>query len=260
MSKRKYMESVSLEIPGEIWTIVLEYCIKNEYSHRWVAWTLVSTRFYKAIYGMSRVFLNIQSFENLDASAVISRFTFLKRLVILPFDGELRLPLLKNLEKLKIVNLYGVTYSCVSSPCHGRHNFSTLVPENLPSLRFLSFHHCCYKMLDMYSIPLAIRQRITHLHSNGLFSVDAKVEYNFPNLLFLKSLQTEFLMSREFSEKLQEIRCTGKQGFVNFTGKCRIYQSRASNSTKKRSYKYGMMMNGKMVGEWKWCGEPEKCI
>lgn len=101
----------------------------------------------------------------------------------------------------------------------------------------------------MCFIPREIREKITHLHSNGLHWYPLDPESNFPNLTFLKSLNSTFIWSDEFSRKIQELRCTETQDLKDFTGKCRIYEYRRTDSNRKRSYKLSMIQNGEKIVE-----------
>lgn len=249
-----FYERVISRVPREIWTHILELLHRRDrsirYCHTWVQWTLVSKTFHKAVYGMAQIFINVQLFPDVNPSPILSRFSNLKHLTLPCFTGELLLPKLEKLEKLKI--RYSEWTHCspvANSECGEKHDFSEILEENLPSLKYFSFRHSCVEKDDILKLPQKLRERMTKASLNNLLLWWGDLETLFPKAVFIKSQSSGFRMNDSYASQLQEIHCLHDQFLRGFTGHCRFYFGSYSGST-TRDYIAGSIVGGKRVGEW----------
>jgi hypothetical protein len=255
-------EKVVSHIPKEVWLYVFQ-SVTIKYSHLWATLTLVSKLFYSLVYEeLGDVYINVQLFKKRDPSFVLSRFTKLETLRVPCFKGELVLPLLPHLKKLKIryprrdkchmTKMDGGTFICGRRP-----SLALLNHKNVPKLKSLSYKNCC--MRHSTGVSNQLLDRITKLTTNSYGILVSSSSYPSLTVLNMDAAPKHTIRNTVMSKYTNLKKVVVHQGagcaLKNYTGECMIYMDRSGIH-----YKVGQMTNGKKTGIWESYNRKGVCI
>lgn len=254
-----YCDRVVSYIPKGVWANVFHHLFTQDkivrYSHYWNTLIQVSKLFRTTVYeDMKDIYINVQVM-GCNPSSILERFKQVETLRVPCFRGELKLPMMPYLKRLKIRN--PVKSQCrpcyPDGACTRFPSLKLLEPQNLPLLTTLSYRNGC-----LYSEnypPAEITQKLTKITHNKYIGLIDKPE-KVPLLTELNIIKYRGDVNIDLAphKNLKKIYVGGTfNKFGNYTGECVI---RYHNAHRKE----GQMIDGKRVGLWRVYGYRKKLL